>query len=444
MRLSVKTQAEVDKDLNDRSYLGAVIYFVSWSIVVLFSNVKHLDGTIVYGTGVFLLCVAIYRVVMAQRFSIVYESSPKRWRIWFSVVTLCLSAGPWSLYSAWCLSMLSIGVDGMIIMLPIVMVSTGGVYSLTPSRSLYVLFAIILIVPQFLALITIPSAESYSVATMLALFLVFMLLVSKNASNDYLTMLAQKERSESSILELKQAKEDAELSSQAKSRFLSSMSHELRTPMNAILGFGQLLELDDGLNEDQKEGVTQITKAGRYLLGLINEVLDLQKIESGEVGISLQPVLVDSTIQECLPLITGYAAKRGIRIEQELQAGVYVHSDHMRLKQALLNLLSNAAKYNRDKGRILIKSYTTDEREACIEITDTGHGVPGENIDELFQPFHRLGHNSDNIEGTGIGLALTKRLIELMSGEIQVQSEVGKGTTFSIRLPLEKTESPVS
>ena len=237
-------------------------------------------------------------------------------------------------------------------------------------------------------------------------------------------------------LELELAKEEAEDANQAKSLFLSNMSHELRTPMNAVLGFSQLLEIDDRLHEDQKENVQEILNAGKHLMKLINEILDLSIIESGKMEVLLENVVIDPIIHECLKLITNQAVERNIKIELELQEGMLVHVDSMRFKQAILNVISNAVKYNREGGSIFVKTYSNDKKQACIAITDTGNGIPGEKIDELFRPFHRLDHERSNIEGAGIGLALTKQILQVMNGTIDVQSETGKGSTFCIGLPL--------
>ena len=237
-------------------------------------------------------------------------------------------------------------------------------------------------------------------------------------------------------LELELAKKEAVDANQAKSLFLSNMSHELRTPMNAVLGFSQLLEIDDRLHEDQKENVQEILNAGKHLMKLINEILDLSIIESGKMEVLLKNVVVDPVIDECVKLISNQAIERNIQIELELQEGMVVHVDSMRFKQALLNVISNAVKYNRDGGSIFVKTYSNDKNQACIAITDTGNGIPGEKIDELFRPFHRLDHERSNIEGAGIGLALTKQILQVMNGTIDVQSETGKGSTFYIGLPL--------
>ncbi len=237
---------------------------------------------------------------------------------------------------------------------------------------------------------------------------------------------------------LTHAKLQADQANRAKSEFLSSMSHELRTPMNAILGFGQLLESDPELNDDQQDSVNEILSASKHLLELINEVLDLARIESGKLELSLETIPVRAITDEALTFVRLSAEKRGIQISIRNMGTLRVAADWTRLKQALLNLLSNAVKYNRVDGSIVIEAKPHGAAWVDIRVTDTGPGIPESRIPELFQPFNRLGAELGHIEGTGIGLSLTRRLVELMGGSIGVTSAVGEGSTFWIRLPVER------
>ncbi|RDH84582.1 MAG: hypothetical protein DIZ80_03700 [endosymbiont of Galathealinum brachiosum] len=238
-------------------------------------------------------------------------------------------------------------------------------------------------------------------------------------------------------IDLSSARDEAEQANVSKSDFLSRMSHELRTPLNAILGFGQMLELDvEGFSDIQKDNVNEILDAGNHLLMLINEVLDLAKIESGKLDIDITKVSVNDVIDQCISLTGPQADTREIEIiDQYSSNNLIVFADSIRLKQILINLISNAVKYNNEKGLIRVKAFVTDKDVARICISDTGNGLSEEEIDKLFTPFERL-NAVNNVEGTGIGLVICKRLIELMNGKIGIESINGKGSTFWIELKL--------
>ncbi len=234
--------------------------------------------------------------------------------------------------------------------------------------------------------------------------------------------------------EILRARDEAERANQAKSEFLSRMSHELRTPLNAILGFGQLLDRAN-LPGEQADNVQEVLHAGRHLLDLINEVLDLARIESGKFSVSKEPVALQALLADCLALIRPQAEARGIHIAAPAaDCDAQVQADRTRLKQVLLNLLSNAVKYNRPEGHV---SVTCKHLGGAIQIRidDSGPGLSPAQQARLFKPFERLGADSTGIEGTGIGLALSKRLMEAMDGDIGVDSTPGAGSTFWLRLP---------
>lgn len=235
---------------------------------------------------------------------------------------------------------------------------------------------------------------------------------------------------------LKEAMAVAEKANLAKSDFLSSMSHELRTPLSAILGFAQLIESGTPQpTPSQKRSVDQILQAGWYLLELINEILDLALIESGKLSLSLEPVSLAEVMLECETLIESQAGKRGITVTfPKFPVPCFVSADRTRLKQVLINLLSNAIKYNTSSGTVLINCVDLPQKRIRICIEDTGEGLSPAKIEQLFQPFNRLGQQATTEQGTGIGLVMTKRLIELMGGVIGVESVVGKGSVFWIEM----------
>lgn len=242
-------------------------------------------------------------------------------------------------------------------------------------------------------------------------------------------------------VELIKSREEAERASNAKSEFLSSMSHELRTPLNAVLGFAQLLQFDEELSPDSKEGVHEILKAGDHLLTLINEVLDLAKIESGHMDISLEPVAIEPVILESFDLLDRLAAAHGVRLILGQTENMVVRADRVRLKQIFLNLLSNGIKYNRRGGTLTVEASHPEPGRVWIRVVDTGPGIAAEKIAELFKPFHRLGAENGPVEGAGIGLVITQRLVELMGGSVGVESRLGEGSTFWVELQEERNDT---
>jgi PAS domain S-box-containing protein len=232
--------------------------------------------------------------------------------------------------------------------------------------------------------------------------------------------------------ELQAAREAADKANRAKSEFLSSMSHELRTPLNAVLGFAQLMASETPPpNVKQQRAIDQILKGGWYLLRLINEILDLSMIEAGKVMMSQESMSMNDVLQDCKGMIEPQATKRGITMSFPQPDNVfYVHADRTRIKQVMINLLSNAIKYNGISGDISVKYVKCEAGRVRISVKDTGAGLSATELAQLFQPFNRLGQQDSGEEGTGIGLVVTKQLVELMDGRIGVDSIVGKGTTF--------------
>jgi PAS domain S-box-containing protein len=254
--------------------------------------------------------------------------------------------------------------------------------------------------------------------------------------------VTERKRFESELNEAMAAAEKANL---AKSDFLSSMSHELRTPLSAILGFAQLMESGSPLpTPSQKRSIDQILQAGWYLLELINEILDLALIESGKLSLSREPISLAEVMRECRAMIEPQAQKRGISVAfPQFEMRYFVQADRTRVKQVLINLLSNAIKYNKVGGTVVVDGIASTPGRIRICVEDTGEGLAPDKLTQLFQPFNRLGQEANVEEGTGIGLVVCKRLIELMGGVIGVESTVGKGSVFWIELNLTAEPQPL-
>jgi PAS domain S-box-containing protein len=248
-------------------------------------------------------------------------------------------------------------------------------------------------------------------------------LVSRDVSEEFAAQEAMKE-----------AKEAAEQSNLAKSEFMSRMSHELRTPLNSVLGFSQILQMELEA-PDQRELVDHIFKSGTHLLGLINEVLDISRVESGHISVSLESVSVDDVVEECVRIMTPIAHEAGIELVIHDCRDTQVLADQQRLTQVLLNLMSNGVKYNSPHGTLTVECVKHDDR-VRLNVTDTGPGMSREMMGRLFVAFERLDADAKGIEGTGLGLAHSKSLIEAIGGTVGVDSELGVGSTFWIDLPL--------
>ena len=259
-------------------------------------------------------------------------------------------------------------------------------------------------------------------------------------ANEHLKLeIEERQQSEEKI---KEARNEAEQANLAKSEFLSRMSHELRTPMNSILGFAQLMQMQE-LGNAQKKGVSHILTSGKHLLHLINEILDISRIEAGRIVLSMEPVQLYALIMETIDVVHPEAAKRNLNMDLEPSPAnqFFVKADPQRLKQVLLNLVNNAIKYNREEGWVIIKTeqgptHSDGTVSVRISITDTGIGISVEDIPKLSQPFERIGAAKSEIEGTGLGLTVVKKLMEAMGGTFGVDSTLGEGSTFWIELPM--------
>ena len=316
-------------------------------------------------------------------------------------------------------------------------IGAGAATSLSVDIVSIMLFLVLALVPLLIRFVLEGSEIAIVIGIMIVAFLAFIGSNARRVAQAFKENLTLRIEAETRDAALLAAKEEAERANLAKSKFLSSMSHELRTPMNAVIGFTQLLEMDDSLSAEQKEHLQSIHSAASHLLELINEVLDLSRIEAGRIELSIEAVELPDLVKESLDLIRPLAAQHGIELHltepaEEVLCG---QADRMRLKQVLINLISNAIKYNRKRGIVRLDIQRTDDNRVRLNVTDTGHGIPIERQPELFIMFNRLDIKGVSSEGTGIGLAVAKRLVEMMGGSIGLDSVPGQGSTFWIELP---------
>ena len=299
--------------------------------------------------------------------------------------------------------------------------------------SVYFTYVVAMILPATIWFFLQATQQEFIMAIMLSVYIFAMMI----AGYLYRKILINSITLSKDLVE---EKNRAEVANRAKSEFLSSMSHEFRTPLNAIIGFAQLLDMDadDPLNKKQRESVDFIENSGNHLLELVNEVLDLATIEAGKVAVTIENVLLSSIVEECLPIVQSLASQQQIEINIDDKAieQYVVLADRTKLKQVLINLLSNAIKFNHQGGSVALSCRAINDETLRIEVVDTGKGIAEEKQTQLFIPFDRLGYEKSSIKGTGIGLILTKRIIEVMQGQIGFSSEPENGSLFWVELPL--------
>ena len=300
------------------------------------------------------------------------------------------------------------------------------------------IFTSLLILPLVIGVLATDFPNALAVSIAMLVYMAFLLRTSTGFYKNNEKMLQLQEGSINNEQKLLIQREKAELANQAKTEFLSLMSHELRTPLNTVLGLNelQLLDRHDPLTTKQRKRAIKINDAGHHLLSLVNDVLDFSRIETGEIEISLDVIDCQAVLRDALKLIEGKANSRNIKVYmEEPDPGVWVRADYTRLKQVMVNLLDNAVKYNRQGGTVTVAFEDVGHGYMRISVVDTGYGIADHLKGELFKPFSRLNAEDLGIDGTGIGLSFSKQLVELMSGQIGVESRQGQGSCFWVELP---------
>lgn len=407
--------------------IASVMFSVLWSLV---------DSTLLIIWYSVILMINVGRFILFK----IYLKSEKSFTnivFWGNAfyILLVLTALSWSCVSIWLLPD-NQSIHHYFPALILIGISAGAVISLSASMKNIITYLILLLLPLFIVEISIGTFISYSVAGLTFVLALFSLSGAKRINSTFIENVTLHYDSTKYANNLVESRNTAIAANSAKSNFISMISHELRTPLNAMLGFSQLLKMSEkpALNEEQDEQVDGIVHSGKHLLSLIEELLDLSKIESHKLKVEIEDVSLTYVLVECISLLNPVAAEYNIKIINDIDINNLnlVRADTKRLKQVFINLISNAIKYNHENGTVSINMETTSNNKIRVSVSDTGNGLTEEQRKGLFIPFQRYDNKR---EGIGLGLFITQNLIELMSGEIGVESELGKGSNFWFELP---------
>jgi len=418
---------EAYRDYVTRTIPGSVIIFL---LLVIANGISHdsTENRLPYHIIILFSLISItFHFVCIK--SVQYQSPDtiKKWEIYFSLVAIS-TAIYWAVFSG--MSLIEHGIDDitMVYLLFSVGIASGAAASNFIWHKIAQIYLTVILVPPVVILMFFQdSTIAWGLSTSITIYYLFLYFQVRRSNNEYWKALINTKQLEIQAIELENA-------NRAKSKFLSTMSHELRTPLTAIIGFGELIEML--AKDDIKKFANKIIQAGDHLSSLVNDILDLSAIESGKLSLSIENVSLKDALTESISLMTPQAEKDDIQIisPSSQHIGCSVQADYMRLKQVLLNLLSNAIKYNRAGGTITVSCKSLSNDRIRVTVTDTGTGMNEAQLQQLFQEFNRVGAEQTNIKGTGIGLVITKRLVELMGGVIGVKSNQGKGTSFWFEL----------
>lgn len=420
-----------------KALLSSVIANIIIASVMYTVLLKLVDSTLLLIWYLVILSVNIGRYILFKTYDR-SENKITHVKFWDNAfyILLIMVALCWSSVSIWLLPD-SQSIHHYFPILILIGISVGAVTSLSVSMRNIITYLFFLLMPLFIVEINIGTYIANSVAVLTVVLAILSVTSAKRISNTVTENITLNYESKKYTDNLLESRNEAVAANSAKSNFISMISHELRTPLNAILGFSQLLKMSDEpkLSKEQDENIDGIAHSGKHLLSLIEELLDLSKIESHKLHVSLEEVSLTYVLGESLALLNPVVAEYNIKLINKLEENNLhmVQADTKRLKQVFINLISNAIKYNRVNGVVTISSQSVSKDKIRILISDTGDGLTEEQVKGLFTPFQR--YNTKR-EGIGLGLYITQHIMELMHGEIGVESEIGKGTNFWFELPL--------